>query len=151
MSTVALRPATVEDGKFIASSWLTSFQSAYHVKRVNSQTFFHEHRKLITTLVDRGEVTIACDPIDPWTIWGWGCHEHRGSVCVAQYVYTKNAFRSLGVGSTLVSSFLRPETESLIWTHDTKASRAFLRGLRESGTLPEDLPAEYNPYVMYLR
>lgn len=149
MSTVALRPATAEDGKFIASSWLNSFQSAYHVKRMSSETYYSNHRGLITSLVDRGVVTVACDPQDPWTIWGWGCHEYRGSVLVAHYVYVKNAFRSLGVGSTLFSSFLRADTDSVLWTHDTKVSRSFLKGLRESETLPASVSAEYNPYVMY--
>jgi GNAT superfamily N-acetyltransferase len=149
VSSMHLRPATVEDGRFIANSWLQSFQPSYHVKRMSSDVYYNNHRAILARLVDRGSVMVAADPQDPWTIWGWSCHERDGCILTVHYVYTKHPFRGLKVGSALVRDMIDDGVDHVFWTHDTKSARDFVAGLRSGGVLPDGVRAEYNPYLMY--
>lgn len=152
MSQVSMRRATPEDGRFVADSWLRSYKGAYHVKRVPAEVYWKQHRAVIAHAVDRSDVWIACDPHDPWTIWGWICAERDGSALVVHYVYVKDAFRGFRVGSHLVKALCdEAPTTHVFYTADTKGARHFLRGLEEFGALPERVEPVYNPYLMYPR
>lgn len=150
MSQVSIRPATPEDGRFVADSWLRSFKGAYHVKHVPAEVYWRMHRAVVADIVDRSEVWIACDPHDPWTIWGWMCAKREAGVVTVHYVYVKDAFRGFRVGSSLVQTFVEEApVDFLFYSHHTKGTKHFLLGLKEAGALPEGLEPVYNPYTMY--
>ena len=147
---VRLRLATQEDGKFIADSWLRSFKTANHVKRVPADLYWREHRLVISRLVDRSDVWIACDSLDPWTIWGWCCVERINGVVVLHYLYVKDALRGLRIASQMVDHVLSvAPTDVLMWSHDTRPTKKLRASLEDRGIIGEDLICGYNPYLCY--
>lgn len=150
MADVSIRNATPQDGGFIADSWLRSYSSAYHVKKVPAEVYWRRHRDVIADLVSRSVVRVACDPADPWTIWGWVCGEVQGGTIVLHYVYVKDVFRGYDIGTILVRELTGGRSvDNLLWTHDTKQTSWFLKGLVDAGVLHEDTETIYNPYLMY--
>lgn len=151
MSAVSMRPATPEDGRFVADSWIRSYKGAYRNKRVPAEVYWKRQREVVANLVDRSDVWVACDPLNPWTVWGWICAERQANVLVVHYVYVKNPFRGFKVGSMLVKELVeeRP-TDAVFYTADTKSAKHFLLGLRENGALPTGVEPVYDPFLQHV-
>lgn len=91
MTDFALRPYTAEDEDFVVSSWIYSYaRSQYGVvngahipqavpgytKRPKEEdwgAFWVEQQPIVTGLVARADVQVACDAEAPGVIWGWAC------------------------------------------------------------------------------
>jgi GNAT superfamily N-acetyltransferase len=58
----------------------------------------HHHDILLKNLIPHTDITLACDPSDPDTVWGWSCSE----VDCLHFLYVKNAFRGFGIGRLLL-------------------------------------------------
>lgn len=152
-SAASIRRAMAADGRFLADSWLRSYQGSYHVKRVPPDLYFDRHRRVMARLIARSETLVAVDASDPLTIWGWICGE-PGEHAVVHYVYVKDGFRKVpgfSLGSQLVRAFLDlcPEHRLISWTHDTRAAEPFLEGLVSQGIVDPDAIASYDPYRMH--
>lgn len=152
VADVSIRPAVAQDGRFIADSWIRSFQGAWRVKKVAPEVYWRQHRDLISRLLEAGaRVLVACDPQDTWTVWGWACGYREGSTFVVHYVYVKEAFRGPGLdlGTILFDALTDGgDFEQLVYTHDTRAAGGFLDGLRARGVVPLECPTIYNPYLL---
>lgn len=144
------------DGPFIQDSWLRSYQHAHGVKKVEPWLYYRRHGELIERLLLRNTVLVACDPQQQQVIWGWVCAEifDDSALCI-HYAYTKELFRGQRIASHLVRMMLDAEEaqgrpiKALVWTHDTKASDKWVAGMKANGTLPEDMPTLYNPYLLH--
>jgi hypothetical protein len=153
---VAMRRASTADGRFIADSWLRSYQPSRRCKGIPSDIYWANHRRVVSGLLDRADTWVACDPTDPWTIWGWICGAWEGQALVLHYVYVKDAFRGvpgLALGTRLIQQYLTPgkdltdpDSSVLVWTHETGAVPPLLAHLTHKGILHEEVPAFYNPY-----
>lgn len=148
--TMQVRAAHNLDIPFLTDSWLKSFQGSYHVKKLPAWLYRQQHHKIVTQLLARSLVLVACDEAAPNVIWGWTCAEMINDTLVVHYTYVKEAFRGFGIASKLIAELLAHETpEALVYTHDTKSANSFLDGLRGNGTLNPGLPTAYNFYLLY--
>lgn len=149
MIDVSIRRATQLDGRFIADSWLRSFQNAYRVKKIPAELYWRFHRDYIADLIRLSDVIVACDPEDPWTIHGYivGCEQGEGTI-LCHFVYVKDQDRKRGIGTLLMQELCRYHPiRHLVWTHDTKQTAPYLKGLRAAGVVTEDTICMYNPYL----
>ena len=58
----------------------------------------YHHDILLKKLIPHTDITLACDPADPDTVWGWVCSDLH---CL-HFIYVKNAFRGFGIGRLLL-------------------------------------------------
>lgn len=58
----------------------------------------YHHDILLKKLIQYTDITLACDPGDPATVWGWVCSDDG---CL-HWIYVKNAFRGFGIGRLLL-------------------------------------------------
>ena len=58
----------------------------------------YHHDILLKKLIPHTDITLACDPGDPDTVWGWVCSDLH---CL-HFIYVKNAFRGFGIGRLLL-------------------------------------------------
>lgn len=73
-------------------------------------TIYH-HDLLLKSLIPHTDITLACDPSEPSTVWGWECSE---ADCL-HFIYVKNAFRGFGIGRILLE-------ESGLWGDEIRVS-----------------------------
>ena len=71
----------------------------------------YHHDTLLKKLIPHTDITLACDPGDPATVWGWSCSE----VDCLHWIYVKNAFRGFGIGRLLLQ-------ETGLWGDEIKIS-----------------------------
>lgn len=101
-NSISIRQARESDRRFVVNSWFQSYRP--HAGDVGFDVYSKGHRAHIEDLF------LACPPPavavaaeDPDTILGWslsrGDHLH--------YVYVKQAFRRLGIGSLLVPTGMK--------------------------------------------
>ena len=99
------------------SPWATSMRrDSRHGRGVQSTpvprplTLYH-HDTLLKSLIPHTDITLACDPKDPSTVWGWECSE----IDCLHFVYVKSAFRGFGIGRLLLE-------ESGLWSDEIRVS-----------------------------
>ena len=101
---VAIRPADSGDVGLIYSSWLKSYWDARPpaLRGVPREVFFsdHGHHGVITRLLPRSSVLVACEPEDPSEIYGWLCASPRA----LHYVYVKELWRRKHVATRLINA-----------------------------------------------
>ncbi len=122
-----IRLGCVEDDNFVFSSWIKSYRSSCLL--VADEHYSAGQTALVEHLVKtaRGHVYVAVPFDSPNTILGWVCR--RGPV--VHYIYVKEAFRRLGVGTALAGDFEH-------CTHLTPYGQIALKGRK----------AVYNPYLL---
>jgi GNAT superfamily N-acetyltransferase len=89
-------------------------------------------RRSITSILARGNLTVACSPEDPDQILGWVAWEDGGTV---HYVYVKDPWRQDGLGRELVEHVIGAAPWR--YTHRTQAGERLL------DRLP---PGTWDPY-----
>lgn len=117
--TFALRGLHPSDWNCILKSWLR----AYRATRPSWRDYYQQKHHEIEVYRARGaNFTIACDPEDPTTIFGWAC----GEPPVIHFVYVKPYFRSQGIAKALVKSILG-DVPCVAYTHKTASSESIAR------------------------
>jgi ribosomal protein S18 acetylase RimI-like enzyme len=100
---VVLRDGTELDDNFIYSSWLKSY------KRSAGPIPFRWYYKIYQTVLDRLfkrppiKVRVACFRTRPEQIFGYVVFEEHEGTPYIHYLYIKDAFRGMGIGSALLS------------------------------------------------
>jgi len=109
---VMLRPRVLADERFIRATWLRAYR---HVVRAPSDWYYAAQGALVSRLLAESETTVAHFPGDSDQILGYVV----ASGDVLHWVYTKGAFRRLGIASALLDSALaeRPR-RATHWTDD---------------------------------
>lgn len=123
-----IRKALPNDVPFITNSWLKSYRDSREVQGIpNNQYFYHQH-KLIEALVPRSIVIVAAMKSDPHIIMGWLCAEVADTALLLHYVYVKNDYRRMGIGSGMlrfVKEYEQPP--AIITTHTTRLTRDLMK------------------------
>ena len=96
----------------------------------------YHHDILLKKLIPHTDITLACDPDDPATVWGWVCSDYG---CL-QWIYVKNAFRGFGIGRLLLDATTLRLEEKIRISHRTPA--LFSRW--------PDVHFLWNPYLMMI-
>lgn len=99
-----LREMTDADRSFIISSWLKSYRNADSVTHLSNDVYYTGHAKLINDLLATSNVTIACDPSYPTSMFGYIVHDAN----VAHYLYVKYSLRRHGVATMLYEAAGKP-------------------------------------------
>jgi GNAT superfamily N-acetyltransferase len=60
----------------------------------------YEHDIILKKIIPHSDITLACDPGDPDTVWGWICFDSE----LLHFIYVKSAFRGFGIGGALFRS-----------------------------------------------
>lgn len=127
---VAYRAATPDDLRFILSSWVRAF--AWQRKTPEGMTPRHYRAALRATIGDilrrpTTRVAVACNPHNHNLVWGWAAFED-GPTPVLHFVYVKELFRGLGIGSKLVEIARDGRPGVMRYSYRTPACRKFLAG-----------------------
>lgn len=94
---ITLREPTADDLGYLFSSWLKSARGEGAHRHMANDVYFGAMKPRVTEALRRGRIVVACNPDDPWAIYGWICFEPS----VIHYVYVKYTFRHLGVARRL--------------------------------------------------
>lgn len=117
-SQIRIRPATEADVAFIFNSWLRCFRYSSFASMSNPIYFTAQH-KLIEHLLKRCQVLVACDDKDISHIFSYGVAEQIDNQLVVHFVYTKDKYRKLGIGLTVLEALGHKEGSTYFYTHKT--------------------------------
>jgi GNAT superfamily N-acetyltransferase len=150
-ASIRLRKAKAGDVGLITSSWLKSLRDSTTYHGVDNRTYYDEHHKILAKLLARSAVIVAVLDNDPDHIVAWACYEVYANSVVLHFVYTKYAFRKMGVARMIVEKVLeveeRPGGTGLIVTAKTEKSHHILNDLEAKGEF-ETRPV-YNPWLAW--
>lgn len=116
------------DLAFVVNSWLKSHQAVQ--TRAQGKAFLAAHAPLVRYLARDASVRlVACSTDDDDLIQAWVVADMRGDgVPVLHYIYTKDVFRKLGLGSRLARLAIGG-ADRAAFTHKAQ-KRADLPGVR---------------------
>jgi GNAT superfamily N-acetyltransferase len=141
---VVYRDANDTDTGFLFNSWLRSYRSnSEWVRAIPAQIYFHNHKRVVAQLLKDAGVLIAANPDDPDQIFGYAVWQPTiGRVAVLHWVYVKEPYRRLGIGTKLVATVRRLADHNdalpLVGTHHTRGWAALAVKWR----------LVFNPYVL---
>lgn len=135
-----LRDAGPDDARYVQETWLTSYLPSHYTTRHRlgeylcklnrrlgarvKHAYFEAHRPLVSELLDRSRVVIACFDEAPEVVCGWAAGERFDGVRVVHYVYTKAALRQQGIGKAAVARLCEVlGSGDIIRSHDTRMGR----------------------------
>lgn len=123
MSKVVIRAFQKDDAGFIFSTWS---KGAYHgaetKPQIEKSKWFRDHYLYVCDAIEQGDVRVACLADDSNTILGYSV-AFGGSL---QWIYVKQDFRRLGIGSMLERFWERVSN-----VHMTKIGKAILNKREE--------------------
>lgn len=136
---VILRDAIQEDLPLVYNSWLKQYRNSPFTTGMGNDLYFTQHRKVISAILKRSEVRVACDPNDSNTVYGWACGESYDTPLI-HFLYVKKDFRGSGLGKMLLSEYGWESGKHIISTHYLKyRGKEFSVG---------DKQIIYNPYLI---
>ena len=94
----------------------------------------YEHDTILKKIIRNSTLTLACDPDDEDTVWGFVCSAGD----VLHFVYVKSAFRGFGIGGCLYRAASLPDGRVTI-SHRTDSLYKAFPGVRFL----------WNPYRMF--
>lgn len=152
-----LRGAGPADIPLIKDSWLNSFRHSYHVRGVDNQVYYQEHRRIVDELLLRGTTLVMCDATSPSVVFAWMTCEMLNNWMVIHFMFVKGAFQDWGLGTKLVEEVANkePHMRGIVYTHMTKAGRKWAQKMAERAPLDPHrddgarMPVVYNPYLLY--
>lgn len=136
-----IRAVREDDINFIYSSWLKSHRRSTYAQAMSADVYYDNHKKLLTHLLDRGQILVACNQDDEEQIFGWIVFEPLKETMILHYVYVKDPYRRLGLANRLFTQardFIHDVGLPVLATHETHK----FPHLQESWNLI------YNPYVL---
>ncbi len=110
-----VRKGTVSDEGFVAKSWVdTARGSSRQTRNIDAGSFNAFHYSMAKRILERAEIRIAAPPDDESTIYGFAVLEPG----VVHIVYTKKAWRRLGIASELVRGVGATDACFSTWSQD---------------------------------
>lgn len=98
--SVLVREFREADEDFLYSSWLHSFRYCLVNLGMGKDEYYRTFHKRIEEILKGAEVKVACEDSDPELIMGYVVYGQRE----VYWVYVKEDFRKLGVGTKLLES-----------------------------------------------
>lgn len=117
------------DDNLIFDAWTRQIRRCLPANRWDID-HLKDHRVLIATLLRSCPVRVACHPEKQFVIYSYVCAglTSRGGDQVLHFVYTRKAFRRLGLASKLLKEVLPHFRESpLYFTQNTRLARKLER------------------------
>jgi hypothetical protein len=94
------------ESNFVAGTWLRNYQSAPAVRNVDSDDYYRNHARLVSTLIDRCTILLAEHAEHSGLLLGFIVGERDQSGAVIHYVCVKSAYKRNGIGRALWTSLL---------------------------------------------
>lgn len=115
-----LRSLRRSDERFVRSSWVKSYRK--HECKCTASWYWRVQQLLIDQLLKTSTIKVAVDSTDDTQILGYivGDTRHKPTL---HFIYVKNPFRRLGIGTTLFRSVFNQPGEQVICTHYTHSAR----------------------------
>lgn len=130
MINLKLRQATTADVNFIYSTMLKGlYYGSEFYANVAKATFFQHYGEIVTALLKKSKVVVACLPDDDDIVLGYAIYEP--GLCL-HYVFVKEVFRKQGVASALTG-----EANTSSVSHITKIGNS----IRKAKNM------EFNPFL----
>lgn len=109
-NSMSVREVRPTDLPFILDSWCRSYRDSKFAGTVTNDTYPSVQRNTVEQLMARGaKYLLAVSLSDSDQILGWVCYEPvKGGTCV-HYLYVKDPYRRLGLG-TYLSELAREQT-----------------------------------------
>jgi hypothetical protein len=120
---IKIRPVRDSDTAFITNSWKESYRWSPDARWVPNGPYFHEINKRVPELMKRGQVLVACNPVDDDHILGWICTEGE----TLHYVYVKTPMRGAGYALALIKAAMGKIPERVTCSHWTEHCERFAR------------------------
>lgn len=102
-----LRSPEADDIAFICNSFLKSYRSASSVSGVPNTLYYPAMHAIVTHLLTKSNVVIACDPSESTVIFGYAIGEVVKDDLILHWVYTKHALRNFGIAKALETELLK--------------------------------------------
>ena len=119
--------------KTVAAESPWNFSTPHHTPPLPPTLLIYEHDTLLKKIIPHSTITLACDPDDPDTIWGYVCFDGD----LLHFIYVKSAFRGFGIGGCLLRAAGLPDS-NVSTSHRTKSLFVAFPGVR----------FHWNPYRM---
>lgn len=95
---IRIRGPVPDDCDTIVDSWLRSQRDETHYALMSHAVYSESRHHVVTRLLQRSEVRIACSAESDWQVFGWACVE-PGTL---HYAYVKAPFRRFGIFAQLI-------------------------------------------------
>ena len=110
--------------RFVLDSWCKTvaaeppwdFATPRHTPPLPHPLLIYEHDTILKKIIHKSTITLACDPDDPDTVWGYVCCDGE----LLHFIYVKSAFRGFGIGGCLLRSAGIPKGRMMI-SHRTES------------------------------
>lgn len=126
------------DRDFICNSYLLSFRRERPMCWVPHTIYYGPQGKVLTYLLDKARVLVACFPEDPGEILGYIIYDYMGDVLVVHYAYAKLDGR--GIKHRLLETVAGGLSMAVV-THSFPGMKSLLN--RNSRTA-----VHYDPYLI---
>lgn len=141
MDNIALREGTKEDLPFIMNSLLKSYKESPFGKTLSNTIYYKRHHKLITKILSNSAVLVLCADDNPQLIHSYIIYEYFDDLPVIHYIFTKYAYRHLGLARILLDRVADP-AKVLLYTHRTRGSDKIIEHYPKS---------IYDPYYPFMK
>jgi GNAT superfamily N-acetyltransferase len=140
---VLLRPIEQGDLHLVLSSWLRSNRDGPIARLLPDSVYYAEEKSIVTALVQRVPVVVACNPELRDSVYGWLCGERLEGRLVVHFIYVRHSWRGWGIGRQLLGAMGYAPPEPIIATHVTR--------LYTGGRLSRSYHVINNPYLALRR
>ena len=111
--------------KTVAAEPPWDFATPHHTPPLPPTLLIYEHDTLLKKIIRTSTLTLACDPDDEDTVWGYVCSAGD----LLHFIYVKSAFRGFGIGGCLYRSAGLPDGNVTI-SHRTESLFVAFPGVR---------------------
>ena len=110
--------------KTVAAEPPWDFSTPHHTPPLPHPIMIYEHDTILKKIIRNSTITLACDPDDPDTVWGYVCTDGD----LLHFIYVKSAFRGFGIGGCLmraakllVPDYQHSTSKDVITSHRTES------------------------------
>jgi hypothetical protein len=144
------RLVLADDLGFVLNSWLKSFRMSSWPSVASDAVYFPNQQRLIGEIAARenARLVVACNPDNPGQIYGWACGERATdtSPLIMHYVYVKETFRKMSIGTQLLGQFgWENDNQVVLATHD------HYHLFEANKSLSKKFRISCNPYILLLK
>lgn len=138
MAPIKLRAPMKDDSAFIYNSWLKSYRNSDFAKSQCNTVYYDNHKEVLTALLTRSLVVVACNPGDENHVFGYLVYEElAGNNTIVHYVYVKHTYRRSGIAKQMLDT-VRKSKNPILVSHLTPICKA-----------TKSVVYIYDPYKMF--
>jgi GNAT superfamily N-acetyltransferase len=121
LESVTFRPLDPSEIAVVLDSWFKSWRTSPWAGVVPNHLAASTTRELVGGLIARGAKITVAD--FNGRVLGWICYEHKGEDTVGHFLYVKDVYRRMGLGTALVDYAIGARKGKFLYTHKTRLSR----------------------------